>query len=91
MPFDSLILKFLYMQNVEICSKLKVCIIKQSLKGYHPIGEDFYWEAMTLISTSIKGAASGTVYTDDTDPRGNDKEALMYQIDKRRKVRWHIK
>lgn len=63
----------------------------QSLKGYHPIGEDFYWEAMTLISTSIKGAASGTVYTDDTDPRGNDKEALMYKIDKRRKVRWHIK
>ena len=48
----------------------------QKLGSYKPIGEDFYHEAMTLISTSIIGSAVGTVYTDDTDPKRKEKEKM---------------
>lgn len=61
----------------------------QELANYSPIGEDFYWEAMTLITTTIKGSANGYTYTDDTDPRGRMKERIFNQKNSG-KVRWEI-
>lgn len=60
-----------------------------NLADYSPIGEDFYWEAMTLISTSIQGNARGKTYTDDTDPNGRKKERI-FNSKNTGKVRWEI-
>jgi len=62
----------------------------QDLNNYHPRGEDFYWEAMTLLSQSLKGKINGVVYTDDTDIEGQKKEALFNSINKDN-IRWYIK
>ena len=60
------------------------------LANYTPVGEDFYWEAMTLITTAIKGSVQGTTYTDDTDPRGRKKEQIFNQQNNGR-INWEIR
>lgn len=66
----------------------------QELSSYNPVGEDFYWEAMTLITTSIRASAKkpvrGTTYTDDTDPRGRSKE-VTFDRSNTGKVSWEIR
>lgn len=61
----------------------------QNLSKYFPIGEDYYWEAMTLLSNSIRGNAVGVTFTDDTDPNGARKEHVFNRKNTG-KIRWHI-
>ena len=61
----------------------------QNLSSYRPIGEDAFWEAMTLVTSSIEGKAVGYTYTDDTDPRGREKERILDRVNTNG-MRWEI-
>jgi hypothetical protein len=63
-----------------------------SLGEYHPVGEDFYNQAMLLLTSKLKGKTKGFVFTDYTDKPQINKETTKQLQDKKLngKVLWHI-
>ena len=62
----------------------------QTLANYEPIGEDFYNEAMLVLTNSTNGKVKGQVWTDYTDPNNNRTIKQLKKIDPKVKKKWYI-
>ncbi len=62
----------------------------QTLANYEPVGDDFYNEAMLVLTKLTRGKVKGQVWTDYTDPNNSRTIKQLNKIDPKHKKIWHI-
>lgn len=61
-----------------------------NLRNYTPVGEDFYFDAMMLLSLKSSGLTEAVTWTDDTDPARGESLRALEAIASKKGLRWEI-